>query len=418
MPAYNEKKTGSEKREADLRRALRDEKTGAVPEEIFVNFADTLAEFEARGVAYLDEAYVCALESEYGIFGDKFGFITDSLRLVRECEGAALYSLLTAKMIGRRTPGAHPALLDLTAVPDEDALAYEMAPFFAELAYARSMVDGLRSRGVPEEETLATLRYAFCGSITVAGMRLGRDGFLVSSHFVWIMYFLNLEILSVGVLNFEMRRGFTSFVRVFKNKNGEYKLLVNGQKLARGGQHGESFGQSEYLTAEITETDSSISGYDIDTRHALSTMERVTLDKSEWQEAIAPDGRVINVHIPMSDGFCAETIADAYKRVRKIIKASFPEYADAPFVCTSWLMDPLLENYLKPTSNILAFQSDYMLFPVKSYGKAAITYLFNKSPDTPISELPERTSLQRKVKELYQSGGCIYGASGIFFPKD
>ena len=41
MPAYNEKKTGSEKREADLRRALRDEKTGAVPEEIFVNFADT-----------------------------------------------------------------------------------------------------------------------------------------------------------------------------------------------------------------------------------------------------------------------------------------------------------------------------------------------------------------------------------------
>lgn len=389
-----------------------------MPDNFGADFLDTVIEFETRGTPYLESDYLESLERDFGAFDDKYGFVMKCAALVRENETAALYSLCAKKMIENRAPDEHPALPELTGVSERDSLAFEMAPYFATVAFAYEIVNGHRADGVPEDVIRATLRHVCREPICVSETRRGREGFLVLSHFNWNIYFISREILRVGVLNFEMRKGFTTFARVFENKNGEYRLLVNGQKLAKDGRHGECAGCVPYLTAEIEETDTEITGYGVDTHYALSTMKRITLSKSEWQEAIRPDGRVINVHIPATREFNRDTVAEAYKRVREIIKRSFPDYKDAPFVCTSWLMDPLLENYLKPDSNIIAFQSKYMRFPIKSSGTGIFSYLFGKSADTPIADLPENTSLQRRIKELYLNGGYIYGGSGIFFYKD
>jgi hypothetical protein len=62
----------------------------------------------------------------------------------------------------------------------------------------------------------------------------------------------------------------------------------------------------------------------------------------------------------------------------------------------------------------VGFQSKYLRFPRKSGGKAVYTFLFRVNADTAVEDLPEGTSLQRKVKELYKNGEYIYEPSGVF----
>ena len=40
-------------------------------------------------------------------------------------------------------------------------------------------------------------------------------------------------------------------------------------------------------------------------------------------------------------------------------------------------------------------------------------WLFGKTPDTPLEELPENTSLQRKAKVLLENGGNLGAGVGI-----
>ncbi len=389
-----------------------------MPEDFSTDFLETVVEFETHGAPYLEESYLNEIEREFDIFGEKFDFIRESQRLVRENETAALYSLIAKKMIDRAPKGKHPTLPDLTNVPERDALTYEMAPYFASFAFAGRIVTELREKKVPEDVIKATLRQAYYETLLVCNRRRGRDGFIVRTYYNWNVYYIELDILRVGVLNFEMREGFSKYVRVFRNAAGEYRLLVNNQTLSKEGQIAASAGCEEYIYAEIVENETRVEGYAIDTYRAVSTLERVVLDKSEWREVIGECDKVINVHIPASKEFSAETIAAAYRKVREILARSFPDYKDAPIVCTSWLMSADLPALLKPESNIVAFQSQYMRFPVKASGKAVFTFLFDKPGNENIEEMPEDTSLRRKVKELYRAGGYVIESSGIFFPED
>lgn len=389
-----------------------------MPEDFSTDFLATVVEFETHGAPYLEESYLNEIENEFHIFDDKLEFVRDAQRLVRENETAALYSLIAKKMIDRASGGKHPTLPDLTNVPESDALAYEMAPYFATFAFAGRIATELRAKQVPEDVIKATLRQACYETLLVCNRRRGRDGFTVSSHYNWNVHFIELEIIRVGVLNFEMREGFSKYTRVFRNTEGKYCFLVNNQVLSREGQIAECPGCEAYINAQIVENETHIEGYAIDTYRAVSTLEHVSLDKSEWREVIGECDKVINVHIPASKEFNPSTIAASYKRVREIFARSFPDYKDAPFVCTSWLMSPDLPALLKPESNIVAFQSQYMRFPVKASGKAVFTFLFDKPGNENIEEMPEDTSLRRKVKELYRAGGYVHESSGIFFPED
>ena len=79
------------------------------------------------------------------------------------------------------------------------------------------------------------------------------------------------------------------------------------------------------------------------------------------------------------------------------------------------MMEPRIRELLGDSSNIVAFQSKYLRFPRKSGGKAVYTFLFRANMDTRVEDLPEDTSLQRKVKALYLKGEYIYEPGGVFF---
>ena len=388
-----------------------------MPENFGVDFLDTVVEFETQGTPFLADEFVADLEERYGMFYEKFDFVMSALKLVRENKTAALYSLLAKKMLDRRAPDERIFLPELKNVPESESLAFEMAPFFAQVSHYYETVDGFSKRGVPEDIIKATLRGAFYGTIIVTNTRRGRDGFIVSTYLSWNMHYLNCDIMRIGVLNFELKDGFTKYARAFRSReSGEIKLLVNGHDMAEGGRIAGSAGLPDTVYhAAITETDEEITGYEIDDVNGVCTGNLVTLKKSEWYEPTKPEDKVLSVHIPIAKNFNRQTINESYKRCLDVIDSCYPEYANAPIVCVSWIISPQLNMFLKPESNIVGFLSRYHSFPVKSMGLGVRGFLFSKTADTPIEELPEDTSLQRNVKAYLLTGKYVYESGGIIF---
>lgn len=121
----------------------------------------------------------------------------------------------------------------------------------------------------------------------------------------------------------------------------------------------------------------------------------------------------IAVHIP-SDAYIAPANVDAsLAQAREFLAAVFPDYAQSPMTCDSWLLSPELAKLLPEDSRILAFQRRFQIEEVFPDAMDCLEWLFSASEKAPLESLPEETSLQRKVKNVLLSGGKIGIALGV-----
>ena len=100
----------------------------------------------------------------------------------------------------------------------------------------------------------------------------------------------------------------------------------------------------------------------------------------------------------------------------------FPRHhADFPykaFMCFSWLLDPQFERYLNPNSNIVRFLQEYYLFPLSAFGPIQSFANIFDNHTGPLSEAPQRTSLQRAIRKHLEEGGVWRVGGGIILPED
>lgn len=126
-----------------------------------------------------------------------------------------------------------------------------------------------------------------------------------------------------------------------------------------------------------------------------------------------PDRKVISVHIP-SDALLSPELVDAsLAQARDFFGTYFPEYAEYPMWCESWLLSPELGKLLPEHSRILAFQRRFRIGKVEEDAPDHFEWLFATSDTTPLSDLREDTSLQRSVKKHLLAGGKIGTAQGV-----
>ena len=136
---------------------------------------------------------------------------------------------------------------------------------------------------------------------------------------------------------------------------------------------------------------------------------------------INPGDPVLAVHIPNCGVKLEEKLCNAAYRDAKKLFTSLLGVKDIPFVCESWLLHPKNCEILSPKSNIVKFMSKFDIINTGNYRKdknMAIPFLFDKKMGTEISELPERTSLQRVYKELLLNDGRMGWGFGVFFLED
>ena len=116
---------------------------------------------------------------------------------------------------------------------------------------------------------------------------------------------------------------------------------------------------------------------------------------------------VIGVHIPQGEPMRMDDVHNAYLLAQEFLPRYFPEHNYKYFTCGSWLLDHHFKDFLKPTSNILKFASEYEVIHWAP-SNDAVRRLFELNPD----KGPEN-SFQRNVRTFVENGGQTLEGYGI-----
>ncbi len=121
-------------------------------------------------------------------------------------------------------------------------------------------------------------------------------------------------------------------------------------------------------------------------------------------EAFREGQPALGIHIPESGPLTPQSSDDAFARPRPFFEKHFPETPTRLGVCTSWLLDPQLTEYLAPDSNIMRFQSRFNIVGGGHDGDADILrFVFHRIAPN-VDDLPQRTTLERAIVTHLRAG--------------
>ncbi len=121
--------------------------------------------------------------------------------------------------------------------------------------------------------------------------------------------------------------------------------------------------------------------------------------------------RGIHVHIASDSDLSPPRLRESYLNARRFFADFFPAYAHADMYCESWMLCPVLAELLPANSRILAFQRSFDVHKTEPENDGFMLWVYGRK-DTPPTDLPEHTSLQRRMKTHLLRGGKIGCASG------
>lgn len=123
--------------------------------------------------------------------------------------------------------------------------------------------------------------------------------------------------------------------------------------------------------------------------------------------------KVIALHIPSDADLSRVSVDASFEQSELFFRTYYEEYEYSKYTCNSWLMSPVLRPLLSRDSNILSFQNRFDIIKEEREDKEYIEWLFRVPTDMEYRDLPQKTSLQRKVRELLLRGGAVGSAFGI-----
>ena len=142
------------------------------------------------------------------------------------------------------------------------------------------------------------------------------------------------------------------------------------------------------------------------------SMREFRIGSFEYEMISDKGNRLINIHIPADADMSIKCMKKSYEDAREFFETYIPEYAKADMVCCSWLLSPVLEKMLPSDSNIRNFRKSFDIVEVYNNSNEGIRWIYGRE-DLPIEELPEDTSLQKKMKKHLLDGNCTGSGYGI-----
>lgn len=119
--------------------------------------------------------------------------------------------------------------------------------------------------------------------------------------------------------------------------------------------------------------------------------------------------RILNVHIPAGEKMDYEECMKSFKEAEKFFGNTYEAY-----MCDSWLLSPVLKEFLPETSNIIRFQKLFHIFEVNHDFPQGEERIF-KDVRADKENYPEKSSLQKKAKEYVLSGKDLGIGIGAFY---
>lgn len=230
----------------------------------------------------------------------------------------------------------------------------------------------------------------------------------------WLINHFTCRIFRLGRLQF-IFTNFDGDVRAFKNiSTGEITWISKGGiKYRRDGQvNGTNniFETEGSWISVIEENQEFVRGNLIKDGAALKDI--ITLPRLQWKEALKNGDLVLDVHIPEGEKMSYDKCLESFREAVDFFNRYFPNKESKGFTCSSWILDPQLQNLLPDKSNIIKLQRKVHLYPVLSDDEQTLERVFNQCPANK-KVLSGNTELQRAIIEYTATGEKMH--SGAMF---
>ena len=120
-------------------------------------------------------------------------------------------------------------------------------------------------------------------------------------------------------------------------------------------------------------------------------------------EFVDGETKEIAIHIPSDAKFDRKTVVQSLKEFAVFRDTYFQEWKGVPFTCDTWMLAPAMEELLNETSNVLAFKHMFELDEIDEDATWFMGFVFPGHAGE-LEALPEKTSLQKKIKERLLAG--------------
>ncbi len=386
-------------------------------------YDSVMDQYDKYGCEFADPVFYDRLGDRYNVLREYREYYKEAAEKIREDENLARLLMLVTTVARDRahavdefnefTPPAHPE--------GKRDIKYDMFTGLVMCATYDYTYGLLTSHKVPKKHIDYIMN--IYGAM-ISTFKARNDGAPGAMSWTWYQRTAVEAILyRTGRLEIEINLKFSNRITVFENiESGEIVTLATAGKFHRDGMIlGSKYYEDEEgsFEASVEETDDAWIGFAYGERGLVDTSAKRVLKKSEWKKTIEPGDPVVGLHIPPGGGMTPEKVDEAFAEAKEFLATCYPDFKYKAFKCESWLMDPELCKILGEDSNITKFINRFIPACLKSSGRGVFSFVFLQSnPAAAVVEnLPEDTSLQRKIKQHYLDGGCIYEMHG-FIPKD
>ncbi len=134
-------------------------------------------------------------------------------------------------------------------------------------------------------------------------------------------------------------------------------------------------------------------------------------------EFVELEEKMISIHIPSDANLEEKTIQKSLNDFFEFRKMFFPEWVNIQMYCNSWLLSPALKELLDKDSRILNFQKFFVVESVDYEKQSIFQWVFPGYTEAS-DDLPEDTSLQRRMKKYLLEGKKVGSAKGYLKKMD
>lgn len=121
--------------------------------------------------------------------------------------------------------------------------------------------------------------------------------------------------------------------------------------------------------------------------------------------------KTISIHIPSDANLEEKNIRKSLNEFFEFRKMFFPEWVNVQMYCNSWLLSPALKELLDKDSRILNFQKFFVVESIDYEKQSIFQWVFPGYTEAS-DDLPEDTSLQRRMKKYLLEGKKVGSAKG------
>lgn len=343
-------------------------------------------------------------DAEFKCIGERLAQIKECAAEVSKNPALKAYTGAAVKFL-ERSNHTHGFRLKLPELDAESPLYH-----YPIMLLAFALPNGIetyRKRGFPDDE-IKSLVGGFRGRINSTDP----NGKPNNSGYNWLRHYTSSALFGAGLFSVTPRL-IDAPILVLKNGNGEYKIIMKEGKFHACGNYLGNAGLSDEsgaFEATFTEDEEFYTGNEVIDSRVSPNVSR--LSKKEWKIIAKQWDWMVGLHIPTKADLSEESMTKGF---RDAMAKTMKHYADLKprFVHTStWLLSPKLAELQGEGSGIKRFSDRFIKYPIRSGGKELFPFAFRVEFES-YEELPEKTSLQRKLKKLYLDGGFIHAHAGF-----